>query len=168
MIKLILQLVMPQQLSFFAEAFAVATFAFGVSERRQTRKRVESAQERQEDIEIGIQTEQSGRERRRQVRQSNILQAQAEALQFSQTAQVGGGTGVASAVSANLSRNLGDISFGLQSSKMLTSARTDVARAGRQSDLGVAATQLQPLIFSNIDTLNTFFDSAFSSDTGTP
>ena len=171
MIKQLVQLVMPKQLGFgFGAAFAIGSFAFNVLEGKKRRSDVIEAQDIQTETERAVRAEQAGRGRRKQIRQSNILQAQAEAIQFSQAGQVAGGTsgGVSSAIQANLGRNLSSINFAQASGSALSRARSDVLNAGRPSTLGLVNQQLQPLLFSNIDKLDTFFESAFSSTSGTP
>jgi len=166
MIKQLIQLIMPKKLSVtpFA-AFAVASFVFGVTENKRRERKVETAQSQQRDIETGVREEQAVRERRKQSRLFNIQQAQAEAAQLSQSGEVAGGRsgGVGASISNNLGRNLSSINFALDTGSSLSAARSGVLNAGSPSTLGLVNTQLQPLLFGNIDKLDTFFESTFNS-----
>ena len=166
MIKQLVQLVMPKALSITSfAAFAVASFIFGVTESKRQERKIVRAQDEQRDVETGIREEQAVRERRKQARLANIQQAQAESIQLSQSGQVAGGDsgGVGASISGNLGRNLDAINFSLASGSSISAARTGVANAGRPSTFGLVNQQVQPLLFSNIDKLDTFFESAFTS-----
>lgn len=151
-------------------AFAAFTFIAGTISSKQKERKIESAQREQRGVEQAIRTEQEGRERRRQTRVSRTLSAQIEAQGLSQTAIAGAGSGVlgaTSAVSANLSRNLGAISTSAAQSKALSSAQQGVFNAGRPSTFDIFTRQAAPLVYGNIEGIDRFFESSFSSDTGT-
>lgn len=167
MIKQLVQLVMPKQLSVIGAAFAIGSFIYGVAENKKRERDIAGAQEAQAQTDSAIRGEQAGRERRGQVRKANILRAQSEAVQFSQSGQAGDSGGVGSAISANLNRNFGAVNFALGSGAASSSARSNVLNAGRQSTFGIINQQAQPLIFGNIDKIDTAFESAFSSKSGT-
>ena len=166
MIRQLVQLVMPPVLGFSpALGFAIASFAIGIIQNEKQSRKIEAAQSQQRDVEKGIRNEQAGRERRKQTRLANIQQAQAEALQLSQPGEGAGGRsgGVGASISNNLGRNLSSINFALDTGSSLSAARSNVANAGRPSTASLINQQLQPLLFSNIDKLDTFFESAFTS-----
>lgn len=152
-------------------AFAVASFGYGVFSGSRSKRKIREAQRKERRIQEFIRREQAVRERNKQIRTANILTSQTEARQF---ATEGGGlassalTGVRAGVAANLSRNIGDISTSLAQGSALTAAQEGVSAAGRPSTFDIFAQQAQPLIFGNIDRLDQFFETAFSSDTGTP
>ena len=155
----------------FGLAFAGATFAYNVVSGRQREKKISSAQAEQRRIEEKIRQEQAVRERRKLLRTSTILRSQIEAKSLAQTETAGFGTnvlGTQADVAGSLGRGLSDISTSLAQGSALAAAQEGVFEAARPSTLDIFAQQAQPLIFSNIDRLDTFFESAFSSKTGTP
>jgi len=168
MINQLVRLILPKQLGIeFGTALAVTSFVSSIAGSRSSRKRQQAAQAEQRRVEERIRREQAVRERKRQVRTANILTAQAEAVKFASGSGRAGDTDIAGAragVSSNLSRNILDINTSLSQGSALSAAQEGVANAGRGSTLDIFNQQLQPLIFGNIDKLN----SLFSSDTGTP
>lgn len=141
-------------------ALAIASTLYSIKESRDNQKEVKAAQERQEDVEKGVQEEQATRERRKQIRQSMLERSRVANLAGAQgRGGASGNTDIANAyaaVDANLGRNLGTINATLSGQNAISSARSNVFNAGRPSTFGLINQTLQPFIFSNIDAIDEF------------
>ena len=127
-----------------AAAVAVVAAAVNANETRQQGKRVERAQEDKADVERAIQQESASRERRKQVRRGLVARGQIRNV----SAVVGGQGGTAAEQSAAVTQtqsaaNIGDVNTAVASSNAITSAETDIFKAGQTTSTQLAAGVVQ-------------------------
>jgi hypothetical protein len=162
MIKLIMQLVLPKQLSFLGTALAIGTTAYSIYDADRREDEMAGANAALTKAERAVRNEQAVRERKKQQRTANILSSQAQAIQLATGSGIGSDTniaGVQADISANLDSNLAAMNASIGGANMISTARTNVANAGRPSLFSTINTTLQPAIFSNIDKMNNLFST---------
>lgn len=126
-----------------AALFALAT-GVQANEARQQGKRVEKAQEKREEIQRATQQEAASRERRQQVRRGLVARGQIRNL----AAVVGGQGGTAAEQSEAVTQtqtasNIGDVNTAVATSNALTTAETDIFKAGQTTSTQLAAGVVQ-------------------------
>ena len=157
MIKQLLQLVMPKQLSIigFGTAMALGGTAMSIAGSIGKDKKIAEAQEKQNILEKGIQKEQGVRERLRQQRTARINASQAEAAQVAGGGSSGANTAQAT-IQSDLAFNLNQGAFNTATGNAISAAKQNTMNAGQPSTLDNINSAVSPLIMGNVAALNTF------------
>lgn len=117
-------------------AIVVGSMVVGQHEAKKREKRQNEAMEKERAVHSAEQAYKARQERRKQIREARVKQAQVEAQ-----AQAQGTTGSSAAVAASdslsqqLGTNIGDINTAVGFAKQKSAAALDVHKAGQKSDL---------------------------------
>lgn len=123
---------------------STATKIFGARRRE---KEVNDAQDKKLASEQLIRAEQSGRIRRKQIRDGSVAAASAEALGLANGANAGSGSQNAIAgVQNNVNENLGNLNTGLVTGNINAGLNSNIQNAGRKNNFELFNDAVSPAI----------------------
>lgn len=123
---------------------AISTFALAtvvnVSEQRRQNKKIEAAQEKQQQVDIASQNEEAARARRATIKEAMVKRAQIEniagATGQTKSSAVTAGT---TQITGDVAENIGNINTALSLSRAGTAAEADLFKAQQTSPLQTLA-----------------------------
>lgn len=158
MIKQLVRLVMPKQLSFFGTALAVGSAALSLKGNSDKRKKQNEAISERKRVDQAVRKEQNTRSRINLMRNARIAGSQVEAQNLA-----GGGTGDSSGsinalnqIRATTDTGFGNLNTANSTAELIANAKQKSIEAGQDSDITAINKAVQPLIMNNVGSLNDF------------